>query len=388
MMEWFWLLLPLAAASGWFSASMKKAGEIDQPRIPPEFLLGLNMLLDQRHENAVEVFIKLFAVNTDTVETHLVLGNLFRQKGEIEKAIRIHKNIIARPNLDRQHRANALFEIGRDYFTAGLLDRAEKFYRLSLSEKDRQVAGEAYRQLLVLYEIEKEWEQAVRTAEKLGKTFDEDYRGRTMHYHCEIAEQALNKNDVRTTRQHLRKAQRLGEPSLRCTTLRGDMFFQCEDFIRALDCYAEAFCKHPEFSHYLVPKIEMSMHKCRSEDSVDFLRKLDPKIVSGTYLVSYFKALLLSGEIFRAEQFFSETLAKERMPLALLRDFVRFKFRENLLPEECETFSTVLDCLDVLLKKSFAFECAHCGFMSRNLYWHCPSCMYWDTMTPCDTYEE
>ncbi len=387
-MEWFWLLLPLAAASGWFSASMKKAGESGRPRIPPEFLLGLNMLLDQRHENAAEVFIKLFAVDADTVETHLVLGNLFRQKGEIEKALRIHKNIIARPNLDTQHRASALFEIGRDYFSAGLLDRAEKFYHRSLSEKDRQVSSEAYRQLLLLYEIEKEWEQAVRTVERLKKMSGEDYQSRTMHYHCEMAERALGQKDMQTTRQCLRKAQRLGRTSLRWVTLRGDMFFQCKDFSKALNCYVEAFKRYPEFSHYLVPKIEEARRKGSSEDDAHFLRKLDPKVVSGTYLVSYFRALLLSGKTFQAEQFFSDALAKERMPLALLRDFVHFKFHGNLLPEEYETFAKVLNCLDVLLSKSFAFECVHCGFLSHNLYWHCPSCMYWDTMSPCDTYEK
>src|SRR4030065_2811850 len=132
MLQLLLLLLPIAAISGWITGYRhKKSTEIEAnpSLIPHDYFLGLNYLINEQPDKAVDVFIKMLEVNTDTVETHLALGNLFRRRGEVDRAIRIHQNLIARPSLRREQRSQALLELGQDYMQAGLLDRAESLFK-------------------------------------------------------------------------------------------------------------------------------------------------------------------------------------------------------------------------------------------------------------------
>ncbi|MCK5360007.1 MAG: lipopolysaccharide assembly protein LapB, partial [Gammaproteobacteria bacterium] len=160
---WLLLLLPLAAISGWIASRQderirsRKCGA----DIPSDYFKGLNLLLNEQPDKAIEVFIKVLEVDSETVETHLMLGNLFRRRGEIERATRIHQNLIARPKLDRYQCSQALFELAQDYLKAGLLDRAENLLlEYAEVEKDPEPA---LRQLLYVYQQEKEWDQAIAT---------------------------------------------------------------------------------------------------------------------------------------------------------------------------------------------------------------------------------
>jgi len=158
-----WLLLPLAAASGWYVARFDQRRQAKRSLdLPSAYFKGLNFLLNEQPDKAIEVFIQVLEVNSDTVETHLALGNLFRRRGEVERAIRVHQNLIARPTLDKDQRTHALLELGQDYLKAGLLDRAESLF-LELAEI-RAHSEQALRHLLHIYQQEKEWEKAVKEA--------------------------------------------------------------------------------------------------------------------------------------------------------------------------------------------------------------------------------
>src|SRR6056297_1563437 len=133
MPEPFWLalaLLPVAAWSGWWAAgrAFRRGERRQQHAISSNYFKGLNYLLNEQPDKAIEVFLKLAEVNRETVETHLALGNLFRRRGEVDKAIHFHRHIVGRPNLSDRHRFQALLELGEDYMRAGLLDRAERLY--------------------------------------------------------------------------------------------------------------------------------------------------------------------------------------------------------------------------------------------------------------------
>lgn len=129
MTDLLFLLLPVAAASGWLMASRREvADKLQLNRVPKDYLVGLNFLLNEQPDRALDVFIKMLEVDNDTVETHLALGSLFRRRGEVDRAIRIHQNLIARPHLNKQQRILALLELGQDYMRAGVLDRAERIF--------------------------------------------------------------------------------------------------------------------------------------------------------------------------------------------------------------------------------------------------------------------
>src|SRR5215204_5124351 len=125
------LLLPLAAASGWLAGqknTLNQNSKIPRNSLPKDYLIGLNLLLNEQPDQAVDVFIKMLEVDSDTVETHLALGSLFRRRGEVDRAIRIHQNLIARPHLAKERRILALLALGQDYMRAGVLDRAERIF--------------------------------------------------------------------------------------------------------------------------------------------------------------------------------------------------------------------------------------------------------------------
>src|SRR5690554_723037 len=159
MVELFWLLLPVAALSGWLIGRRRDSRpDSDGGKLHGEYFQGLNYLLNEQPDKAIEVFTRLVEVDSDTVETHLALGSLFRRRGEVDRAIRIHQNLIARPTLSRDQRAYAMLELGEDFMRAGLLDRAEHLFE-QVAEVDTYVVP-ALRQLLTVYQQEKEWDRA------------------------------------------------------------------------------------------------------------------------------------------------------------------------------------------------------------------------------------
>ena len=183
-MEWLFLLLPIAALSGWLTARRhyKKRFSTLQSRFDPDYFKGLNYLLNEQPDKAIDVFIGLLEVNSDTVETHLALANLFRRRGETERAIRIHQNLIARPTLSPSQRDQALIELGLDYMSAGVLDLAEQLF-LELLNKPSP-PNETYRHLLGLYQQQKHWQKAIDMAKKLRSEHPEKIGAEIAQLYC------------------------------------------------------------------------------------------------------------------------------------------------------------------------------------------------------------
>ena len=161
--EWLILLLPLAAASGWFAASRaaRKESAKSEREANPVYFQGLNYLLNEEPDKAIDVFLEMLEVDADTIETHLALGNLFRRRGEVERAIRIHQNLIARPALSREQRAQAVLELAQDYMRSGLYDRAEQL--LLELKQGRQYVVPVLRNLVKIYQQEKDWDACLKT---------------------------------------------------------------------------------------------------------------------------------------------------------------------------------------------------------------------------------
>ena len=160
-LDWLWLLLPVAATSGWYAAKRRRPGERRSPaqtELRNHYFRGVNYLLNEQPDKAIELFIRMLEVDSETVDTHLALGNLYRRRGEVDRAIRIHHNLIEGRSLGAEERSEALLELGQDYLSAGLLDRAEDVFQ-SLAE--HPVHGvQALRQLIDIYEQEQDWDQA------------------------------------------------------------------------------------------------------------------------------------------------------------------------------------------------------------------------------------
>jgi len=200
------LLLPVAYISGWLVATKKsaKSTKHKEGRFSPEYFKGLNYILDEKTDKAIEIFIKLSELDSETIETHLALGNLFRQRGEVDRAIRIHQNIMDKPTLTRRLHSQVLLELAIDYFKLGILDRSEKLFLELVSTKIFLVEALSY--LLEIYQHENEWQKAIDIARNLEITTENSFGKSVAQFYCELAEIDSSANDIESAKKNLKSA--------------------------------------------------------------------------------------------------------------------------------------------------------------------------------------
>lgn len=384
--EWLWFLLPVAAFSGWYVGTRSSAPRSDHP-VAPEYIKGLNYLLDQQTGKAIEIFIKFFEVNPTTVETHIILGNLFRQKGELEKAIRIHHNIVSRARIGENHKAVAMLELGRDYFNAGLLDSAEKIFRELVSVETRPTVVKGYRHLLTLYEIEKSWDDAIHCAEWLKQRTDAaDCDTRIAHYHCELAEKALDRRDYKLTAHHLSRSAKHDKTLVRAPIIRGDAETARDNHRAALRHYSNVLVAHPEYASALLPKIRECFVPYDPSEFADYIRALDLQVMTVSYVATCTHTLLQARRTDEAGHFLLGLVEAERAPLPVLKIFLEEKIKNSGLADD-DLVRQVIRGLSHNEEAGHLYECEGCGFETYHIYWQCPSCHAWGTARPLDVIE-
>lgn len=368
-------LLPVAAASGWWMARRRESGRKRQSSVlSSNYFRGLNYLLNEQPDKAIEVFLEIADINQDTVETHLALGNLFRRRGEMDKAIRFHKHIISRPALTDEQRSQALLELGEDYMRAGLLDRAEKLFSQVLEHDPR--AQVPARQLLDVYQQEKDWSRAIERARHLS-----DDNGRTQQlvaqFYCELAQQALDREDDEAVRKHLRQARRCDPGSARPRLLEAELWWRDKDFSRALECYLEACRLDRDCVVRVLDRIVVChRHLDQSQALEDWLEQ---QVSEGglTSPVLVLAELRAERDPRAAVDFLLEQLGR--------RPTVRgLECLMNLLHDHDFSLDQVgpeliRDLTQRLLEGQPVYRCTHCGFSGSAHHWLCPSCRRWNT---------
>ncbi len=233
----FWLLLPLAAASGWWAArySDRRRKSASRARLNSAYGQGINYLLNEEPDKATDVLVKLVEVDPETVELHLALGSLFRRRGEVDRAIRVHRNIIARTRLSDALRDQAKLELGRDFLKAGLLDRAEHLLQELLQQ--RVYVLEASQHLVELYQQEKEWRKAIEVAEGVTEEAGEDWQNRIAHYYCELGDIALEQRNYDDAVNLAERALETHPGCVRANVLIGTVCQHQGRFAAAIDAY-------------------------------------------------------------------------------------------------------------------------------------------------------
>ena len=379
---WLLLLLPLAVASGWYASrrEMAKRSKEAAFNLPSAYFKGLNFLLNEQPDKAIEVFLKVLEVDSETVEMHLTLGNLFRRRGELERATRIHQNIIARPNLSDSQRLQALFELAQDYFKAGLFDRAESLF-LELADVPNH-AEHALRYLSQLYEQEKEWENAISATQRLQKYSEKDISPIIAQYYCELAEISVDKQDYKQARIHINNALEVDPNSTRATILLGNLEFELGEYASAIQTWSKIEEQDPRYLGEVIDKIVVAYRKIEDDDGLwEFLAKA---------LDDYGGPKLLSAQVEEIEHrkgrnaavsFLTDWLRKHPS-LHGLRSLVDLK--QNDL--ESSPSSEDLEPLQALLVNLFdtdgLYRCRQCGFTGRTLHWQCPGCKGWYMQAP------
>ncbi len=378
--ELLFLLLPVAAASGWWLARRDaSAARAPAPGAAPAFFRGLNYLLDEQPDKAIDVFLELAQVDNETVETHLALGSLFRRRGEVDRAIRIHQNLIARDTLSREQRGFALFELGQDYMRAGLLDRAELLFQEVVDlgmHRERALIG-----LRDIYQQERDWVKCLTVVERLKPFTDRPVSNEIAQYHCELAEEAQRAGDTAVVRRHLARAQEADPRCVRATMLEGRMASAAGDREAAAALFLRVADQAPAFVPEILPELIEALEGL-GRDPIPVLESLLDRHASPLLV------LALAGQVERARGVEAALLTltgylDRHADLAALERLLALE-RETGTGEGAagERQRVVHEVVRHLLSHEPAYRCDHCGFEARGLHWQCPSCKRWGSVQP------
>ena len=368
-------LFLLLAAAGW---ALGRWGERDVEEPPPplniDYLKGLNFLLNEQTDQALEHFLKMVRVDDKTIETHFALGSLFRRRGEVDRAIRIHQNIIARPDLASEQRDQALFSLAKDYLKAGLLDRAEKLF-VRLSQGSRYQV-EALENLTGIYELEKEWEKAIEAGQQLEVLGGRSLALQIAHYYCELAEASALEKDYGAARQYVKHAQTGRPRTLRGALTRAHIAQETDDNKTALRLYHRIIDEHTYLIAEALPEM-VSIYE--SENALGELEKIFRKMLKNNPEMSGLVAYTAIVNDIGGIPVIDECVEKYMMDEPTLGEFVDMQSLGN---GDDSALIKIRKALSKLATTTPRYQCQECGFSSQKLLWQCPSCRSWETQRP------
>ncbi len=334
-------------------------------KLHPDYLTGLDYLVTEQPDRALDMFLKLMDANADTIETHLALGSLYRRRGEVERAIRIHQNLLAREALAPEHREQALLALAQDYLRAGLLDRAEGLF-LQVSEVARLRAS-ALDSLRGVYERQHEWQQALDTYRSLARIKAAPPKLVAAHYLCEIASLAIERGEIAAARSLLRQARRETAPFPRAALLRAQIAEREGQPELAVRLLRGALHESPKLLQDELPHLLNLVGTERRDEELEEL-----------------VAQAQSRDLGELKRLVFAAIAANLAGAAPLRNAIETVFvQDPTLNAVWQTSSGQFERIAVeigaLLAHAEKYRCGECGFAGRTFYWHCPACQSWDS---------
>jgi len=383
--EYWWLLvLPLFFALGWFAARIDIKQLLSESRaLPLSYFKGLNFLLNEQPDKAIEAFIEVVKVDPQTIELHFALGGLFRRRGEVERAIRMHQNLVERPDLASGQKLVALFELAQDYFKAGLLDRAEELF---LKLETTSYAEQALRFLLEIYEQEKDWHKAIGIAGKLETVTGRSHQKEVANFCCELALNELMHTRPEAARPHLAQALAHHRLCVRANMLLGDLEIAAKRPEAAIEAWMRIESQNPQYLALVAERL-FNAYKQRGKlvEGVNLLRGYLAKYPSLDLLNVVFQGTLETQGTEPAYKLARDEL--RRMPTLLgLDKLLEAQMMEAPLDRRRD-LELVKELVNQHTRSLAMYKCDNCGFRARQYYWHCPACAAWETYSPRRTEE-
>jgi pentatricopeptide repeat protein len=377
---WLFLLILAAIFIGWLLGRWQPFHKSSAPQADissEKYARGLNYLLTDDSDNAIKIFTDLIEVNKDTIEIYIALANLFRSRGEVDRAIKIHQNLLARPNLTRSQRHMAIAELASDYLKAGLLDRAEKLYRemIELGADPQQ----AYRRLLELYITEKSWEDAEECAHVLYKMGEPEAGIAYSQCLCEIASNAIDSGNNRLAHKSLDKALEVDSGSVRATLILIRLHLQTSNTATAKEIFLRLIRQSPEYMALFIEPARQIYDGNEIGVYQEFLQDQYQHHPSSQLALALLEHYAHDDEIGKAQQFLSDILNKS--PSFEAFEFA-LRFRKSNPDQLDETWETLSTFLKTLQDKKTEYVCSRCGYGSHTIQWLCPSCRNWASMKP------
>ena len=377
--SWWLIALPLFFGMGWLAARIDIKHLLTESRqLPQSYFKGLNFLLNEQPDKAIEAFIEVVKVDRETLELHFALGSLFRRRGETERAIRMHRNLLDRGDLAESQRLQALYELGQDYLKAGLLDRAEEVF---LQLRSTSYRGEALRFLLDIYQQEKDWSKAIEIALELEKSTGNSRQKEIGNYYCELAAYEANHSRPAEAHKHLSAALDINRKSIRANLIMGDLAASSGDHAIAIDCWKRIEQQQPAYLALCAQRLLDSFRALgKTEEGMTLLRGYLESYPSLDLLdVAFQSALEVAGPE-AAYQLVKDEL--RRNPSLLGLDKLLEAQIAAAPAERRPDLELVKNLVHSHTRRLARYRCESCGFKARQFYWHCPACGGWETYPP------
>lgn len=382
MLELLFLLLPVAAGYGWIMGrnSVRQAQRKQSSILAKHYYKGLNFLLSDQPDKAVDTLIKMINVNSDTVETHIAMGSFFRHRGEIDRAIKVHQNLVSREELQPSQRENALRELGHDYTHAGFLERAENaFLQLLNSEKHYLVAQQ---QLFSIYQTTKEWERAIELAERMVQCHgdNDDVSARLAHFYCEQATLELKQERQGDALNLLQKAVNADEHAVRPWLMLGEIALEQRRFHDAVAYFVQVAERDINWFSEAVPNLEKIAEETGEWDSFEKTLEAHWQECATSYLAMV-DVLVTKGEVHQAADYLLAQLRK-RPTMRGFKTLMGLYIDQLQDRHSAESLQLLEELVEKQMMQRPKYRCHSCGFSGRKLYWLCPSCKKWGVVKP------
>ncbi len=385
MLDLLWFLLPVAAASGWLAARRSLAvGEQTTAASSPAPSRGLNYWLNEGADSTDDLFIQQFQQAEEPLETQLALGRLLRARGEVDRAIRLHQELLARPALVAAERSATLLELGRDYLKAGLLDRAESLLRELVGHAAGQ--SEALQHLRELYEQERDWSQAIWACEQLELLGNQVQRRVKAQYCCELANQAWQEGREKQALTQAREALRISPDCVRASMLLGEIALGRQQFAQGLREFARVPEQDIEFLPLALPRLRTCYQALgQSAQLIAYLRELKTRTQASSLVIMLADVLRGEGQLTEAESLLRIELERCNGSLRVVRDYLVAQAAE-LTVAYGAALQPAVDAMDEILRRQAVFQCCQCGFEGRHVFWQCPGCHGWGCVKPIEQF--
>ncbi|MDO8208073.1 MAG: lipopolysaccharide assembly protein LapB [Gallionella sp.] len=376
---WMLLVFPLFFGMGWWAARLDIKDLLSESTALPEsYFQGLNFLLNEQQDKAIEAFIEVVKIDPHTVELHFALGSLFRRRGEVDRALRMHHNLVDRADLDDDKRQQAVFELAQDYLKAGILDRAERLFG---ELKNTSYAKPALEFLLELFQKEHDWLKAVAIAQQLSAVSGQSYCKQAAFFYCELASDEIAAGNLQGAREHLQQALKDCPASVRATIMLGDMVNAEGGADEAIRLWQGIEAQDAQYLPLVAERLLNAYSSLdREAEGIRVLREYLVKYHSIDLLNVVFDGMLKYDSPASAYQLVRDEL--ERNPTLLGLDKLLEARLLDVPMDRRADIELVKNLVHKRTRNLAMYHCSHCGFKARKFYWHCPACQAWDSYAP------
>ena len=381
------LLLPVMFGIGWLASRWdlrleNRMDERERMRQQRSTFKGLSLLLNEQPDQAIETLVKIAQLDPETIELHFALGNLFRRRGETERAIRVHQHLANRDDLKARDRDHAAYELGRDFLRAGLLDRAE----VSLNRVgEGKFAAPAKESLLEIYQIERDWTKAIISASELAGLQGKSHDTEIAQFYCELGQEALRCKDLPEVEQSVQLALQAVPNHARALILQRDYLMAMDRPAQAIEAWSIVAKAHPPYMHLLADRWMVAHTNLdKADEGLSTLCELLKTQASGELLDIVQKHMVKIRGAQATEAMLVEVMqySPSLSALSKLAETRLALAESNGTPERISDLQATLSLLKLRTTSLARYTCGNCGFRARRFYWQCPGCNHWEAYSP------